>query len=163
MSFLIPNGLVTEEKLGDGSVTTEKLAPLNYQQNTITAFSTASTAYQATGLTVTLNSGGRQVFIGLIPQGAGASSATHNILITNTADQALGILRILRDGTAIADFTVGIQAEETSGSVRLYLPISFFTIDQAASGNHTYTVSVRCDIASLIAVNNCKLVAFPVG
>lgn len=123
-------------------ITNSQRAALGQQGNTVGAFNTTSTSLVNTGLTATITTVGRPVFIGLMSDGSGTGSIS--LSVTSGSPTLLsGTIAILRDGTIIGSYelTAGGAA---SGSLIFTTPLSsVWMIDVPTSASHVYTIQVR--------------------
>ncbi len=139
----IKNSGVGTTQIADGAVTQAKRAALGQQVSSAVSPSTISgSVADATGLTITITTTGRPVFVGL-------TSGQYNLVSTgnSTSPAALvGTINIVRvlsgTPTTIVSTSPTIYADATAGGqVRNSIPAgSIMTIDPIAAGTYTYKI-----------------------
>ncbi len=148
-------------QLADASVTKPKMAALGQQiSSSGGAVSVGTTFVVSTNLTTTISTTGRLVFVGLIPDGTTGGSF---FSVSDASLNAIaGELRLLRDGSILADYLIEIQATPASGSLQFAVPVSSInTYDIVGAGSHTYTVEIRGTNPTTTAfLSNAKLVTY---
>lgn len=141
------SGIITA-KIADGAVTYPKLSALNIQTATITSFgTTSSSTTNVTGLTVTITTSGRPVYIGLTnadtAPGAGNLST---ITVQNIAAGSVAVaqIEIQRGSSSDVAYRTRIASTPSSGSISQVIVAptsSIWTIDTPAAGTITYQVA----------------------
>lgn len=134
-------GGIGTTQLADGSVTTNKLAPLGQQLSSTINFTTASlTAVTVTNATVTITSTGRPAYLGFISSGAGSVSGFEVSASGNTTSISAQIA-IFRNATIITTQLIGFTAAVSVTQSFFYAPGMITFIDTGASaGTNVYTV-----------------------
>lgn len=149
---LIASSAVTTAKIAAGAVTKAKLAALGQQvSSSVASVSTSSTSLtDATGLTVTITTTGRPVFIGLI----GTEAYTSYVEFNGTTGMNVAILR---DSTVAAN---QFFYKSTAGTANV--PVTSVShIDSPASGTYTYKIQFKVGNASdTITLIRAKLIAY---
>lgn len=130
--------------------------------SSVASFTTTATSFTAvTGLTVTVTTTGRPVFVGLRSTTTGAGSS--NIGVQGNLAAPSGDVAIYRDATNLGNYQISHQqAGYTSGTVAGSIPSSsVFTVDAPGAGTYTYAVYLRSGSSSITTfVNNVALVAY---
>lgn len=140
---LLEAGTIAGSVIPDAGITRGKLAALGQQSASVASFSTTSgSATDVTGLSVSLTTTGRAVFVGLQ-----ASSGSSESVITGTANTNI---LFVRGSTTFANF-----ATPTVSS-----PGGYATHDAPAAGTYTYKVQVQSDGADTIAFTRVTLIAY---
>lgn len=155
----IADANVTTAKLADGAITSAKKAALNIQTSTsCAAFSTTSATYvDVTGLSVTITTTGRPVWVGLVHDGtantgglsifaAGADAAATYKLVRGSTDIAIQLLRLA--------FASGTNLNNATPSSALW------QVDAVAAGTYTYKVQMYASPGSTGYLSRSKLVAY---
>lgn len=158
---------VTTAKIVDLNVTKSKLSSLGQQiSSSCGSFSTASGSYVAvTNLSVTINTIGRPVFVGLVSDNSSTSAGQGGFIsVVNTAGQAAqGGFEILNAGSNIGSYELSSQANGASTIVARSPSSSLWTIDlSGVPGSNTYTVRVALFSGTALLVNNSKLIAYEI-
>jgi hypothetical protein len=161
----ITDSAVTTAKINDGAVTQAKRASLGQQISSSCGSSwsnNSSTKTDITNLSVSITTTGRPVFVGLISDGSGSSSA---IRLQSNGGIITGALGFFRGVTNISEFslseTVG-SSSDPSASAR-HPPSSFFCIEAVSAGTYTYKASGGGGVnfnTTTIYADNIKLIAF---
>lgn len=174
-SYIIPNGSVTNAKLGNlavtaakiaaSTITVDKMAPMAsgttvasngfaISNNSSTFTSSASSYTDVTNLSVTITTTGRPVFVGMIGVGGILE------VINGGGTFATATYRILRDGaTDIAHYQMKTSVTGASAVTLDLPPSSVWSIDLVPAGTYTYKIQVivasgssaNCTFANLIA------------
>lgn len=122
----------------------------------------ATSTYQDIGVSCTLTTTGRPVWVGLTGDASGAQMWFRNPDPSTSSEPRV---RLLRDGTVIYEARTFTQPGDVSSISILFpsFPGSVWTVNPVAAGTYTYT----CEIAVIgsagndfIAVDNIKIVAF---
>lgn len=154
---------ITTSLIATGNITQALLAPRATGQTVAAGgvatspssgvFSTLSSAF-VPGVSVTITTTGRPVFIGFIDDGSLSQS-----FIGSNANEAIG-LAFTRDATQLT-FMVGQAASNTSLTTGDHPPSAFSHIDIVGAGTYTYTVEISAlqGIGS-VYVQNAKLIAY---
>jgi hypothetical protein len=137
--------------LASGTVTNSNLAALNYAESGSIIFSTNATSFTGViGLTATLTTVGRPVFVGLISDNASAST-DYGIVTTTSIN---GALRFLTDGSQTGVYQI---------SDAMTCPASMFStiLTSLGAGSHTFTCQVaNTGGAGTFALQYVKLIAY---
>jgi hypothetical protein len=162
----IPNGAIGTSQLASSAVTTAKIANANVtrakleavgqqRSSTCGTFSTSNTLFvNVTNLICSLSTSGRPVMICMQSDGSTNPSA---ILFRSNGVAVQGSIAILRDGTQIANGSLGVV---TSGNTQFY-PQGIFVLDTPTAGSHTYTVQAKCGSGTdLLSINYMVLTAY---
>lgn len=133
-------------------------------QSSAVSFSVTSTTPQTvTGLVLSVTSYGEPMMVGFISATDGYVSIE---ALTTTLNNPALTLQIFRDLTLIGSHTVDIKSfQNTTTSLNtLFVPCNFFSIDNSATGNHTYSVLLSTNAstakASLVNVKLFKYSLF---
>jgi hypothetical protein len=121
-----------------------------YRSSAVSAFSTNSGSFQATGLTVTMTAHGLglPVKVEIVPDGTATASYFGLQIIPDATSStyAYAQIRIQRGGTTIGLFDLAdqITANNTASfSTPFYVPVSVISlIDFPSAGSQTYTVDL---------------------
>jgi hypothetical protein len=156
---------ITAAKIADGAVTASKLSAMGQVVSGASgSYTNASTTpADVTNLSVTVTATGRPVMLFLQPDGGsgGANVGASNGTLTSQS----GGIRILRDGSTIANFYVDGGSGASSGGSQAPGSIQFLDTG-ATAGSHTYKVQAWAvvgggGISSYVKVTDCVLVAVP--
>jgi len=114
-----------------------------------------------TNLSVTLETTGKPVFVGLI----GTQDALSYIRVQKVGDPpiASGFFRFRRGSTVISEVGMGAEFSSSDTVPWLNLPPTLFScLDLAPAGTHTYTFQVRTVLSSdqRMVINNVRLMAY---
>lgn len=159
-SVLTP-GSITETQMGplsvgtpeliDGSVTPVKKSALGQQASSgVGSFNVPNTNTTVPGLSVTITTTGRPVWIGLISNG--------NMSDLSVVSGSLAII-LFRGASQVGG---GIVAAATNGT-SVFVPASSFNhIDIPAAGTYNYSITARYDTISAgsAAIESCRLIAY---
>lgn len=151
---------VATGKIAANAVTRGKLEAVGQQVSSEFNNSVSGAAGDLTGLSVTITTSGRPVFVGLI-----TSSATDSLGGIGPFDTTLNTSSVTwaikRGGVAIAAFNAALFATQPSGALielMLLVPCSsIWHLDVVAAGTYTYTFA---QTGGNSYVNGVKLVAF---
>lgn len=120
-------------------------SPLPLVESSSASWSTTSTGWQdVTNLSVSVTSAGSPIWLGLVSDGGGSGSSVG--LGDGSRNDCAGEIRILRDGTEIAHYSLRSYGGETPTRPYelLYLPPGFvWHIDNPGSGTYTYSMQAR--------------------
>lgn len=146
----IADSNVTAAKIADGAITQAKRAALNFQSSAAVIFSTSSAGSgDVTGMTVSITTTGRPVFIGLIP----TSSAS---ITASTSSGNMVSVIITRDTTDIAQFKLNMSV---AGD--LYIPAgAIHVFETPAAGTYSYKLRYSIQPSTTISITNIKIVAY---
>ena len=163
-AYVVPNNSVSTAKIQDNAVTKPKLAALGMVSGTQTTgySNSTSSVTDVPGLSVSLTTTGRPVFIGLTTKDNNQGAIIAETLSTNSV---LTAIFLLRDASSFARQNFGITATATTGNLRNYAPCSsIFTLDFPASGTHTYSVQATGNSTGgstgTIYLQNCSIYAY---
>ena len=144
---------VTTGKIAAGAVTQAKRAALGQQvSGSSGGFTTSSTSYvSVTGLSVTITTTGRPVFLGIVPGGGSESELGADTGATNCSMS----FKFERDGSEIGQIAFNAAlANSTTGGYP-------WTLDIPAAGTYSYGVRVKCNGDTAAArATSLLLVAF---
>jgi hypothetical protein len=128
------------------------------------AFITSSTSYTAvTGLSVTITTHGRPIWIGLIADGTTSASSIEAFCGGTGGSGCTTSMQILRGATVVATSQVVITVNPTSTLSRTSdVPVSSLNhIDAPSAGTYTYTVQIKTNNAvNSASIYNGILVAY---
>lgn len=145
----------TVERTDGASVGVRGVA-ISANSGTITETTTTD---QSLGVTATLTTIGRPVFVGLTTD---ADLSYIQIDTGTTTNPMQGRIKIKRDGTEIYDGLMGIT--QIAGNDTFQIPpSSVWTIDTPAAGTYAYTASIallNTGTSASISVDNVKIVAY---
>lgn len=159
----IKTGGVDTAQIADGAVTAAKKAVLGQQISSSSgSFSSTSSSFASvTNLTVTITTGGRPVWVGLIPSTSTSPLSSFGATRTGTSSSCTSDMRILRDATLISAHTLNLNYASANATHQILVPVgAIWTIDVVGAGTYTYLVQVKSDTNDTISVNEAKLVAF---
>lgn len=148
---------ITTAQLANASVTHAKLSAFDLQASSTISFSTTSLSYvPVTGLSITITTTGRPVYVLLVPDGSG----TEGYLFNNGADVSIGIRR---DSQSPYFFETSMKAG--TGAILVLPPGAISAIDGAATaGSHTYQVYARLNgVGGAISFTRLKLQAYEIA
>lgn len=143
-----------------GTLARSSLPAVGQQFSSTVSSSTSSASFSTiSGLTVTLTSTGRPVFVGL--QGDTSGSFNTVAVTGGSGISVVGGLQLVRDGSVISTYEV--VAQNTSAAMYALGTncSAFWVLDVPSAGAHTYTAKQGLFSGSgSFGVNNCKMVAF---
>lgn len=145
-------GQISTANIGDRQITRAKLAALGQQISLSSgSFSMSSSTFaDVTNLSVTIQTTGRTVFIGLV----GDPSITYPNMSYVANPSNPGVFSFFRGVTSICSYQIGIAGGG-------YPPSSWGSYDTPVAGTYTYKVQVKNQSpGNATAVNNCMLVAY---
>ncbi len=159
----IANNAVITSKILDGNVTKPKLSAVGQQiSSSSSVFGVLGTTFvDVPGLTTTITTTGRLVFVGLIPDGSSSTSQIEASTVTTVS--VFGEIRLLRDGSVLGDYQFGIEAAPNGSVLFVLIPVSSVNSydDSAPAGSHTYKVQMRGTAATTqITISNAKLITY---
>lgn len=163
----INDAAVTTAKINDGAVTPIKKSALGQQTADVSSFTnTANSSVDITGMTVTITTTGRPVYIGLMSYGdSGNPGSISGICSTGVGSAAPSVfISFFRGATDISSGACTFGSTQlTSGSIACF-PSQFSYIDAVAAGTYTYKVKGytpgTCTIARSFDVNKVRLIAY---
>lgn len=118
-----------------------------------------TTTFQDIGVTATLTSTGRPIFVGLTCDSSDGQIECY--LDSGSGNAGSGKIRIKRDGSVIYLTTPSVVTEATSTLGFTIPPSSIWTITTVAAGTYDFTCEIAGAAANLaINVNAIKIVAF---
>jgi len=129
-------------------------------------FASNTTSYvDVTNFELTITTTGRPVYISTIPLAtSGANVGYFEIGGTNTTDTLNAYVKILRDGTKIAETLFSFTGP--SGSFHFdvtYPPASVMFLDVVTAGTYTYKMQVYVPVSTTtITVNRCQMVVWEI-
>lgn len=159
---------VTTAKINDGAVTHVKMGALGQQTADVLSFTnTTASPVDITGMTVTITTTGRPVFLAIVSyarlgiEGAGSISATCNGW--SGAQGPIGIINFLRGSTEISTTRFGFGSSLINSGTS-FSPTSFSYIDAIGAGTYTYkvqgyTIGV-CSVSRSFDVGGSRLIAY---
>lgn len=149
------------KQLQDGAVTQQKRASLG-QQISVSSGAVQSNATttpaDVTGLTVTITTSGRPVYLQVIDDGSGNACS---IAANSSTAEAIAQFSFLRGSTTLT--TTLIQSEPAGvASVQYNLPATTLShVDTPPAGTYTYKVQfVAGNATSTATITRCKLIAY---
>lgn len=147
---MAPLSIGTPELI-NGSVTQPKRAALGQQISSgVSSYSPSSSDNPVPGLSISITTTGRPVWIGLIGNGLiGDLSVSSGLLV----------LQLVRNSTLV----YGAEMGSPVNGISTFVPQSSFqTIDTPSAGTYTYTVLARYDTVSSggAAIEQCRLCAY---
>lgn len=170
----IADANVTTAKIADANVTIAKMAPvpsstpapsatpapagsIAFSASSASFATSSASAVDVTGLSVSIVTTGRPVYVGLTPE----SGASHGyVSMSDSSSAGTGHVLLLRDGVSIYSTTIGASASGAT-AVTAYMPASsIHMVDLPSAGTYTYKVRVYGDGGDQVSVNATKLVAF---
>ncbi len=156
----IQDSAVTTAKINNNAITQAKRAALGQQLSSESIFSTTSTSFvDVTGLSITITTTGRPVFVGIINSATGTPAT----LLTRRSSgaEASSQFQILRDSTVVAQYIMSLVVGGHASLLDLNTPASsVWTIDVPAAGTYTYKVQSRVVAATSVATSYTKLIAY---
>lgn len=166
----LANASVTDAKLSisaltttfiaDGAVTRPKQAALTINKSgTVASFTTTSTSLtDVTGLSVSITTTGRPVYVGLVPAN---TSTVCSIGATNASGTNVeAVLTILRGSTTIYYTYIAQSATYASNSQLRNTPGVVWFIDEPAAGTYTYKVQTAVQSGTTATFDQVKLIAY---
>jgi hypothetical protein len=145
----LQDGAVATDNLADGAVTQAKRAALGQQISTngsSTFTTTSTTPVDVTGMTLSITTTGRPVWVGLIADPDNASLGSTVGISANT-----GFYIIKRGATIVSTLTISVTAIPC-GAV--------WHIDTPAAGTYTYKLQANVATTGTLGATYCKLVAY---
>jgi hypothetical protein len=161
----ITDNAVTTVKIPNAAVTPEKLTALNYAQSSVISSFTLSdsSAYFTTGMSLSLTTNGRPVFMSFINDGTRSGFFRSNNSVNATSISDTFQIEIRRNGTVISNSQPSINANLVgSSNIQLQVsPGSFSHFDPVSAGTYTYEVFARISSnASPLLINNVIFYAY---
>lgn len=149
-------------QIADGSITRAKLGPVGQQVSASSgSFSSSSGSYVSAGISVTITTTGKPVFVGLIGAASNSPSPAIGISRNGTSTGVEADFGIARDGTGITIVRVANAYPSNASLNQLYVPpSSLWMIDVVGAGTYTYTCIGRLISGDAFQVTESKLVAY---
>lgn len=148
----INDSAVTTAKINDGAVTQAKRASLGQQLSSSVSTTSTSTSFTAiTGLSASITTTGRPVFIGLVSDGAGSPS----LIGFGTGGAYRTTIRLKQDSTEIAQWP--FDAGTAGGDIPCS---SVWHIYSVAAGTYTYSMEWKITSGGTATAQNVKLIAY---
>lgn len=131
---------ISTSNIAAGAVTRPKLEALGESAVTISNVSTTTTSAQAiAGLSRTITTTGRPVFISLQ-----AESITIGAQNSTSSEKVDAILYIQRNGVTIRQFRMNFNKQTAETNISFSVPLSLIHVDTGASaGSNTWTVHMQ--------------------
>jgi hypothetical protein len=167
----IANLAVTNAKIADGAITQAKRAALGQQISTqlsgvaaewASTFGGGSVNETVSGLSVTITTTGRPVFITLISNESNADVGTVQLQSSTTSASVSGTIHFRRAGNIICSMPVAMVPNTGSTNAKSMRcpPGCFNYIDVVAAGTYTYTVGVTTAASNQFNINYVRLAAY---
>jgi hypothetical protein len=166
----LADGAVTDAKLSisaltttliaDGAVTRPKQAALTINKSgTVAIFTSTSTSFtDVTGLTVSITSTGRPIWVGLV---CVHSSSPCSVYATNAASTNVEAeIKLLRDSVSIMNTYLLATGTFASNSQMRTPAGTIWYIDEPAAGTYTYKIQVAVQSGTTAGFEQLKLIAY---
>lgn len=149
----------------DGGITKPKLAALGQVVGTANTQTTGSGSFTSMGLSITITTSGRPVFIGML--GSSSTSPTPCMFVQRNGSSTgiEGDFAIIRDAVStVCIQTLSNEFASGSGLYRVKIPTgALWAIDPVSAGTYSYNVYARLISGDVVGVIEAKLIAYELG